>query len=64
MSEPLLSRQEVAHLLGVPTKTLAEWAYQGRGPAYYRIGKRVGYRESELRTWLEAQRVEPEGGRR
>jgi excisionase family DNA binding protein len=62
--DPLLSRAEAADLLGIPAKTLAEWAYQGRGPVYYRVGKRVAYRESELMAWLDTQRVEPEGGRR
>jgi excisionase family DNA binding protein len=64
MSESLLSREEVAKLLGVPPKTLAAWAYQGRGPTYYRLGRRVAYRESELMAWLDTQRVELEGGRR
>jgi excisionase family DNA binding protein len=63
MTESLLSREEVAKLLGVPTKTLAAWAYQGRGPTYYRLGRRVAYRESELMAWLDTQRVNPQDGR-
>ena len=58
----LLSREEAATLLRVPQKTLATWAHLGRGPAYYRVGKRVLYRESELLAWLDAQRVSPQDG--
>jgi excisionase family DNA binding protein len=56
--ERLLSRNEAAHLLGVPAKSLAAWAYTGRGPAYYRVGKHSRYRMADLEQWLAEQRVE------
>ena len=62
MDDRLLNRDEAAVLLRVPAKTLANWAYVGRGPAYFRAGRRAVYRESEVIAWLEEQRVSP-GGR-
>ncbi|MEX1263550.1 MAG: helix-turn-helix domain-containing protein [Actinomycetota bacterium] len=57
MDDQLLDRQEAAALLRVPPKTLANWAYAGRGPEYFRVGRRTVYRESEIVAWLEEQRV-------
>ena len=57
MDDQLLDRQEAAALLRVPPKTLANWAYSGRGPEYFRVGRRTVYRQSEVFAWLESQRV-------
>jgi predicted DNA-binding transcriptional regulator AlpA len=63
MDDRLLSREEVAALLKVPSKTMASWAYLGRGPSYFRAGRKCMYRESEVIEWLEEQRVTPESRR-
>ena len=52
MSEGLLCRAAAAQRLGVPSKTLAAWAYQGRGPAFYRIGRHTRYRVADLEAGL------------
>ncbi len=49
----LLSSGAVAEYLGVPTGTLANWRYQGRGPAYVRIGRHVRYRADDIARWVE-----------
>ena len=41
--------------------TLAHWRHEGRGPAFVRLGRRIGYRGSDLNRWLEAQTVQPTG---
>lgn len=38
---------------------LAQWRHKGVGPAYYKIGRKVIYRGSDLNSWLAANRVEP-----
>jgi len=38
---------------------LAQWRHKGAGPAYYKIGRKVVYRGSDLNAWLAANRVEP-----
>ncbi len=45
-------------LLGDREK-LAQWRHKGRGPAFYRLGRKIVYRGSDLNAWAEAQRVEP-----
>lgn len=63
MTDRLLSRAEVAAWLGLPPKTLAAWAYAGRGPAFVRVGKHARYAPEDVRDWLARLRVDPEAGR-
>ena len=46
-----MSRQELAERLGVPVKTLAEWASKGTGPRYAKFGRHVRYRLSDVIDW-------------
>ena len=50
-----LSRAELAARLGVPVKTLAEWASKGTGPRYAKFGKHVRYRLSDVIAWENDQ---------
>ena len=50
-----LSRPELATRLGVPVKTLAEWASKGTGPRYAKFGKHVRYRLSDVIAWENDQ---------
>ncbi|PHO02205.1 MerR family transcriptional regulator [Rhodobacteraceae bacterium 4F10] len=45
-------------LLGDREK-LAQWRHKGAGPAYYKLGRKVVYRGSDLNVWVEARRVDP-----
>jgi hypothetical protein len=45
-----------------PREKLAQWRHKNTGPAYYKIGRKVVYRGSDLNDWLEANRVEPNQG--
>jgi DNA-binding transcriptional MerR regulator len=53
--EPMIAPGRVARLLGVEVETLAAWRRKGYGPRWYRIGGKIGYTESDLRVWLNAQ---------
>ena len=46
------------NLLGDREK-LAQWRHKSRGPAYYKLGRKVIYRGSDLNAWAEAKRVDP-----
>lgn len=62
LQQRLLSRAEVAHLLGVEEKTLANWRGRSYGPRGFRVGKAVRYRRDEVDRWLSAQEsAEPRG---
>jgi excisionase family DNA binding protein len=56
--EKLLSRKELAALLGVPVNTVANWAAAGTGPKYARIGRHARYRVVDVEKWLDARAQE------
>lgn len=47
-------------VLGTVDK-LAQWRHRNRGPAFIRIGRRIGYHGTDLNAYLSAQRVIPDG---
>ncbi len=44
-------------LTGVKRVTWQAYRYRGIGPAYYKIGRRVVYKWSEVSAWINAQKV-------
>jgi excisionase family DNA binding protein len=50
---PLLTPQQVSEYLHVPLGTLANWRYQGRGPAFVRFGRHVRYRAADVTAWID-----------
>lgn len=40
---------------------LAQWRHRNRGPAFIRIGRRIGYHGTDLNAYLSAQRTDPNG---
>jgi len=57
---PLVVREQVAaHLLGVSISALRRWRREGRGPAFVRLERRIGYRMADLDSFISANRVHP-----
>ncbi|WP_216897379.1 helix-turn-helix domain-containing protein [Nocardia alni] len=56
----LLTREQAAEYLQVPSKTLARWATERVGPRYLRVGKHARYRLVDLDTWLDAHYADEE----
>jgi excisionase family DNA binding protein len=54
----LLTSADVSDRLLVPTRTLDQWAYQHKGPAYIRVGRHRRYRLEDVEAWLDAHTVE------
>jgi excisionase family DNA binding protein len=52
--EEYLSPKEVASLLKVTIKTLAQWRWQRRHLPYQKVGSVVRYRSSDVHNLLEA----------
>lgn len=50
--EPFRSPQEVADYLGVPLHTVYSWQARGTGPKFYKVGKHVRYRMSDVDAWM------------
>ena len=44
--------------LGRPS-TLAHWRSEGSGPAFIRLGSRIGYAGAALNEWLTTRTVRP-----
>lgn len=38
---------------------LAQWRHKGRGPAFYKLGRKIVYRGSDLNAWADATRIDP-----
>lgn len=61
-----VSANEAAAMLGVSSRTLANWRTLGIGPAFVRVGavhSRTLYRVDDLNTWLDNNRVETSGSK-
>lgn len=48
----LATTPEVAEFLGIPPRTIDQWAYRGTGPAFSRVGRYRRYRWSDVEAWV------------
>lgn len=64
MLEPLLTTEQAAACLGTTKRTLEAWRYEGGGPAFVKLGRRlVRYRPRDLEAFIVAgERVNTGGG--
>ena len=54
-----LDQAGAANFMGVTVATVRRWSRKQKGGLlYYRIGQRALYRETDMRAWIEAHRVE------
>ena len=63
---PKLFKEDRNYVLGDPDlevigrrAKLARWRHEGKGPAYYRLGRKIIYRGSDLNAWADDNRVDP-----
>lgn len=57
-TDPLLTEQQAAPLLGVKPSTLQVWRCSKRYPlAYIKSGRLVRYRRSDIEAFLESRKV-------
>lgn len=54
--EPLMSIEALAEYLDVPVTTIRDWRTDGKGPCAIRVGGRVRFAVSDVRSWLGEQR--------
>lgn len=48
---------QAATYLNVSQKTLQQWRFYGRGPAYLKLGRSVRYLQSDLDNFLSQSRI-------
>ena len=56
VTRKFLTRTEAGEYLRLSPKTLAKWAWAGKGPAYFRAGGRAVYEKAEIDSWLDSQK--------
>ena len=55
-----LDRKQASKKMNFPTQTLANWAHNGKGPVYYKIGNRsIRYKESDIDEFMSQFPIEP-----
>lgn len=54
VAEALQTPPEVAEQLGVTVGYLATRRFEGKGPAFVKVGSAVRYRASDVAEWLDA----------
>jgi excisionase family DNA binding protein len=59
----LLTVQELADLLQVPTKTIYTWRYKGVGPPAVPMGRYLRFRTEDVVEWLEERADDVTPGR-
>lgn len=57
-----MTTAELADCLKVEPKTLTNWRYLGRGPAYVKDGGLVRCRREDLEAWTREHTVDPQAG--
>jgi excisionase family DNA binding protein len=57
LTETYFTPREAAEYLRSSTSTLAKARMRGRGPVFFRIGRAIRYRQSDLDSWMSASVV-------
>ncbi|MCI0430313.1 MAG: helix-turn-helix domain-containing protein [Rhodospirillales bacterium] len=55
-SDRLVDSRNAAAMLGLEPQTLCVWRLRGCGPVFYKIGRSVKYRLSDLTAYIESRR--------
>lgn len=56
--EQMIGVSQVAEILGVKEHTIRQWVHQKKLP-FYKIGRLVKFRESDIEEWIKARNTEP-----
>lgn len=51
-----IDEKAAANFLCQSVRTIQKWRVTGSGPSFYKTGRSVRYRRSELLTWAEERR--------
>lgn len=58
-NDEFVDDRELAARTPISRITWQTWRSRGKGPPYYRAGRRCFYKWGEVLAWIEAQRTEP-----
>jgi len=54
----LHSAEQTAELLSLAKRTLDNWRCSGKGPDYVKIGRKVFYKDSDIRRFINDQSIQ------
>lgn len=57
--DALLGPPELTAILGVPLSTIYKWNAAGTGPRFFKVGRHVRWRRSDVDAWLERNASQP-----
>ena len=57
MEEKHITQAELARRWRLSPRTLERWRWQGKGPAYLKIGVRIVYRKDDIESFEAEQRI-------
>jgi hypothetical protein len=58
--DTVLSTEAVSSHIDVPVPTLNTWRSLGKGPVFYKLGKLIRYRLSDVESWINNNRRGPD----
>lgn len=58
--DELLTIDDVSEILGPSVNTVRYWKQNGKGPKFFKIGRRLYTTVGELRRWIREQRLAAE----
>ena len=47
--------KQLPEFIGIQRQILARWRHEGVGPVWVSLGRRIFYRSSDLRSWIESR---------
>lgn len=51
----LITTNQAANMLCLSEMTLRKWRWEGKGPRFIKLGRKVAYRQEDLYDWVESQ---------
>jgi hypothetical protein len=57
VGDEFLTPQQVSQLVNIPLKGLEARRHRRQEPTFYRAGRKIRYRRSEVIAWMEKGRV-------
>lgn len=55
MTDSLMTPAQLAVHLQIPQTTIHQWRHKKVGPPWFRVGRHVRYRWSDVQEWLDGQ---------
>jgi|AntRauTorcE11897_2_1112592.scaffolds.fasta_scaffold48946_2 predicted site-specific integrase-resolvase len=52
--ENLYTSNKTAEILCVSEMTLRKWRWEGKGPKFVKIGRKVAYREEDIKAYISS----------